>query len=142
MLHAVWVLGAAGQCLGSWAILPAHSPAPHLQGDSSFVVMTNFIITPHQAQGYCAEVRTAAHPSFFNPKGKMTWQRRSPWAPEVKLDRLPLGPQGWNFRHGFAQSNRPPSTVLRLPFQLYAKQDAEPLWPPNLQVPTFPHTAS
>ncbi|KAM7067809.1 P2X purinoceptor 1 isoform 1-T3 [Molossus nigricans] len=25
------------------------------QGDSSFVVMTNFIVTPHQAQGYCAE---------------------------------------------------------------------------------------
>ncbi|XP_032125935.1 P2X purinoceptor 1 isoform X3 [Sapajus apella] len=25
------------------------------QGDSSFVVMTNFIVTPKQAQGYCAE---------------------------------------------------------------------------------------
>ncbi|XP_027481351.1 P2X purinoceptor 1 isoform X1 [Zalophus californianus] len=25
------------------------------QGDSSFVIMTNFIVTPHQAQGYCAE---------------------------------------------------------------------------------------
>ncbi|XP_042138287.1 P2X purinoceptor 1 isoform X3 [Peromyscus maniculatus bairdii] len=25
------------------------------QGDSSFVVMTNFIVTPQQAQGYCAE---------------------------------------------------------------------------------------
>ncbi|XP_022376729.1 P2X purinoceptor 1 isoform X2 [Enhydra lutris kenyoni] len=25
------------------------------QGDSSFVIMTNFIATPHQVQGYCAE---------------------------------------------------------------------------------------
>lgn len=44
------------------AFLPAQSPALHFQGDSSFVVMTNFIATPKQAQGYCAEVRTAAHP--------------------------------------------------------------------------------
>lgn len=53
--------------------------------------MTNFIVTPRQAQGYCAEVRTAAHPSFFHPKGETTWKRRSPWALDVQLDRLPAG---------------------------------------------------
>uniref|UniRef100_A0ABI7ZM99 Purinergic receptor P2X 1 n=1 Tax=Felis catus TaxID=9685 RepID=A0ABI7ZM99_FELCA len=30
------------------------------QGDSSFVIMTNFIATPRQAQGYCAEVSAQA----------------------------------------------------------------------------------
>ena len=65
----MWILGA---CWGSaWvlggAVLPTQSPglpspAPHFQGDSSFVIMTNFIATPRQAQGYCAEVRTATHP--------------------------------------------------------------------------------
>lgn len=34
-----------------------------LQGDSSFVVMTNFIITPGQKQGTCPEVNT---PTFFS----------------------------------------------------------------------------
>ncbi|XP_045149270.1 P2X purinoceptor 1 [Echinops telfairi] len=31
------------------------STGPSFQGDSSFVVMTNFIMTPGQVQGYCAE---------------------------------------------------------------------------------------
>lgn len=37
-------------------ILLAVSP----QGDSSFVVMTNFIVTPGQKQGNCPEVSTLA----------------------------------------------------------------------------------
>lgn len=88
-------------CWGSaWvlrAVPPAQSPVPRFQGDSSFVVMTNFIATPQQTQGYCAEVRTV-HAPFFNPQGKVTWKRRSPWALEVKLDRLPAGATVVEFR--------------------------------------------
>lgn len=90
MLRAMWALGAAGQCLVLGAVLPAQSPASHFQGDSSFVVMTNFIVTPHQAQGYCAEVRLPTT-LLLHPKGKVTRKRRSPWALEVKLGRLPAG---------------------------------------------------
>lgn len=63
----MWISGAcwASVCVLG-AVLPTQSsvlpsPTPHFQGDSSFVIMTNFIATPHQAQGYCAEVRTAIH---------------------------------------------------------------------------------
>lgn len=52
--------------------LPSPPPASHFQGDNSFVVMTNFIATPRQAQGHCAEVRTVAHPPFLDPQGKIT----------------------------------------------------------------------
>lgn len=72
-------MGSRGCCGSAWVLrdVPsAQSPAPHFQGDSSFVVMTNFIATPQQAQGYCAEVRTAVHAPFFNPQGKVTWKRR------------------------------------------------------------------
>ncbi|XP_039742335.1 P2X purinoceptor 1 isoform X1 [Pteropus medius] len=44
------------------------------QGDSSFVVMTNFIATPQQTQGYCAEdssqgPRASSSPLPQNPEG-------------------------------------------------------------------------
>lgn len=70
--HGMWgLLGVSqvgsrallGQCLDAWGCSTnssCHLPALRFQGDSSFVVMTNFIVTPQQAQGYCAEVRTLA----------------------------------------------------------------------------------
>ena len=53
-------------------------PASHFQGDSSFVVMTNFIATPRQAQGHCAEVRTVTHSLFFEPSGKSNVEEEVP----------------------------------------------------------------
>lgn len=46
------------------------------QGDSSFVVMTNFIVTPGQKQGTCLEVSTLASfsgLSFCNLGGLWWW---------------------------------------------------------------------
>lgn len=89
----------SGACWGSARLLgalsPAQSPAlpsptSHFQGDSSFVVMTNFIATPRQAQGHCAEVRTFPS-SPLGPAGKNTRKRKPPWASEGKPDRLPAG---------------------------------------------------
>ncbi|XP_059525046.1 P2X purinoceptor 1 isoform X1 [Myotis daubentonii] len=51
------------------------------QGDSSFVVMTNFIVTPHQAQGYCAEVRPPTIPPP-SPRGESHMEGEVPWALE------------------------------------------------------------
>ena len=136
----MWIPGAcwASACVLR-ALLPTQSPAlpsptPHFQGDSSFVIMTNFIVTPHQAQGYCAEVRTATHPlsPLPGPQGKITWKRKSAWTLKIGSLRAMLW---WNFRHRFTQSN---SLLLavRLPSQLCVKQDAEPWCPPNPQALT------
>lgn len=89
MLPVGWVLGATGLCWAPGAVLPAQSPASHFQGDSSFVVMTNFIVTPHQAQGYCAEVRPPTIPP--SPRGESHMEGEVPRALEVKLGRLPAG---------------------------------------------------
>lgn len=46
------------------------------QGDSSFVVMTNFIVTPGQKQGTCPEVNALASfgsLSFCNLRGLWWW---------------------------------------------------------------------
>lgn len=82
MLPATWALGAAEQSLVHGAVLPAQSPASHFQGDSSFVVMTNFIVTPHQSQGYCAEVRL---PNLPPP---------SPQGESHQEEEVPLGTGG------------------------------------------------
>lgn len=42
--------------LGPAAVLAVSSWAVSPQGDNSFVVMTNFIVTPGQKQGTCPEV--------------------------------------------------------------------------------------
>lgn len=52
------------------------------------MVMTNFIMTPHQAQGYCAEVRLPTIPPP-SPQGGSPVEGEIPWALEVKLGRLP-----------------------------------------------------
>lgn len=41
-------------------MLAVSSLAVSPQGDNSFVVMTNFIVTPGQKQGTCPEVNTLA----------------------------------------------------------------------------------
>lgn len=61
-----------------------HLSALHLQGDSSFVVMTNFIMTPQQAQGHCAEVRTS--PFSWTHRGENIME--SPWALVVMWDEF------------------------------------------------------
>lgn len=44
-------------------VLAVSSLAVSPQGDNSFVVMTNFIVTPGQKQGTCPEVNTLASSS-------------------------------------------------------------------------------
>lgn len=69
-----------GQCLDAWGCSTnsaCHLPALHFQGDSSFVVMTNFIVTPQQAQGYCAEVRTP--PLSWTHRGDNMMESLGPW---------------------------------------------------------------
>lgn len=83
--------GLLGQCLGSGGCsqlraLVSPSPAPHFQGDSSFVIMTNFIATPRQVQGYCAEVRTATHPPSL-----LLGPRAEEKVPLRVEDRIPEG---------------------------------------------------
>lgn len=69
---------------------PLPSPASHFQGDSSFVIMTNFIATLQQVQGYCAEVRTANCPlaPILGPIGENNMEEE---VPLVIKDRLPRG---------------------------------------------------
>lgn len=54
------------------------------------MIMTNFIVTPHQAQGYCAEVRTATHPLSPLP-GPTRENNVEEGVPLSIEDRLPQG---------------------------------------------------
>lgn len=61
--HVLVVLGSHGEgalLLPKNAVPAVSSLAVSPQGDNSFVVMTNFIITPGQKQGTCPEVRALA----------------------------------------------------------------------------------
>lgn len=56
-------------------VLAVSSLAVSSQGDNSFVVMTNFIVTPGQKQGTCPEVNTPAPFSglSFRNSGELWW---------------------------------------------------------------------
>lgn len=56
-------------------MLAVSSLAVSPQGDNSFVVMTNFIVTPGQKQGTCPEVNTLAFFSglSFCNSGALWW---------------------------------------------------------------------
>lgn len=61
--HALVVLGSHGEgalLLPKNTVPAVSSLAVSPQGDNSFVVMTNFIITPGQKQGTCPEVSALA----------------------------------------------------------------------------------
>lgn len=87
-----WVSGGLQRPSGAvfyhfGAVLPNplhHLSALHFQGDSSFVVMTNFIMTPQQSQGHCAEVRTP--PFSWTHRGENIME--SPWALVVMWDEF------------------------------------------------------
>lgn len=79
--------------------LRAVFPLPHFQGDSSFVVMTNFIVTPQQAQEYCAEVRSCLSQTH---KGGLPGSS-VPLCPASDACGVPW----WNTKHRFTQNDCP-----------------------------------
>lgn len=137
----------------SGALLPAGNlscpPLPLTsRGQLQPLVMTNFIATPRQAQGHCAEVRTVTHSLFLEPSGKSDVEEEVPLSTGGSLIKPPCGAIVMEFQYRFTQSDGPPLAELRLPSQLCVKQDAEPqccpvpnTFPPSLPADISPETA-